>query len=487
METPPIRLKNTATKKVEEFMPLKGGHVSMYHCGPTVYQRATIGNLRPYVMADTLRRTFEQAGYKVAQVINITDAGHLTDDASDGEDKVEREAAKTGMSTHEITTLYTKLYMEDIGVMNLNTSGTRFPKATEHITEQIELIKKLEKDGYTYVTKDAVYFDTSKFDGYGKLGGIDIEGQKAGARIGENPEKKNSPDFALWKFSPKSLDASAAARQQEWESPWGVGFPGWHIECSAMSMKYLGETFDIHTGGIDHIPVHHNNEIAQSEAITHQPLARYWLHNNFITIDGQRVGKSMGNALSLDDLNEKWQISPLAYRYWLLTAHYSSQTNVTQDALKGAASAYERLCAITSIWIAKTAWYKRVGWKKVAARSAYGARIIAALRNDLDTPKAIATLWDATKDVTITDKERYAIVRLAEQLLGLPLEKRVTSSASSPATNADVPVDIADLADQRDAARMRKDWVEADRLRKLIEERGFGIADSSAGTKILKK
>jgi cysteinyl-tRNA synthetase len=252
-------------------------------------------------------------------------------------------------------------------------------------------------------------------------------------------------------------------------------------------MKYLGETFDIHTGGIDHIPVHHNNEIAQSEAVTHKPLAHYWMHNNFITIDGQRVGKSMGNALSLDDLKEKWGISSLAYRYWLLTAHYSSQTNVTQEALKGAASAYERLCAITSEWVTKTSWYKRVGWKKIAAHSAYGARMIAALRNDLDTPKAIATLWDATKDSTITFKERYACVKLAEQLLGLPLSEKIMSAGASMPIATNVPADISDLADQRDAARMRKDWVEADRLRKLIEEKGFGIADSSTGTKILKK
>lgn len=454
----------------------------MYHCGPTVYQRATIGNLRMYVFADTLRRMFEQAGYKVNQVINITDVGHLTDDASAGEDKMEREAQKVGRCATDIAQEFTDKFLEDIATLNVRTAGTRFPKATDHIAEQIILIKMLEARGFTYETKDGIYFDTSKFENYGTLGNIDIEGLKTVARVEHSEEKKNPTDFALWKKSPNTIDPHAPARQQEWPSPWGVGFPGWHIECSAMSIKYLGETFDVHTGGIDHIPVHHNNEIAQSEAATGQPFAHYWMHGNFITIDGQRIGKSIGNVLYLDTLEKNWDVSPLAYRYWLLTAHYSTQANVTENALKGAAAAYERLCALTSQWKKDAGWFKNFAWKKIAKKSAYGVRMIAAVRNDLDTPKAIATLWEMAKDSTITDSEKYSCARLAEELLGLPL----TSAPISKQQENTVPADIEELAQKRDEARAKKDWKEADRLRDLISKKGYILKDSG-GTSIVSK
>jgi cysteinyl-tRNA synthetase len=282
-----IRLYNTASRKVEDFKPIKDGEVGIYSCGPTVYHYAHIGNLRAYVFADILRRSFVSADYKVKHIINITDVGHLVGDGDGGEDKLEKGAEREGKSAWEVAKFYTDSFMEDLQSLNIDTNEYTFPRATDNIKEQIGLISALEIDGYTYKTSDGIYFDTSKFSHYGDFAHLNIEGQKSGARVEENKEKKNITDFALWKFSP-----ALEQRQMEWDSPWGKGFPGWHIECSAMSMKYLGNHFDIHTGGIDHIPVHHTNEIAQSECVTGEKYVNYWMHVNFLHDSTGKMSKS---------------------------------------------------------------------------------------------------------------------------------------------------------------------------------------------------
>jgi cysteinyl-tRNA synthetase len=294
-----IYLKNTLTGELDKFKPLKRKKVSMYHCGPTVYNKAHIGNISSYIFADILRKVFEVNGYTVKQVINITDVGHLTDDGDLGEDKVEKEARSRGLKAKDITKKYTEMFLDDLKDLNIDVSKIEFPKATEYIDKQIDLIKEIEKKGYTYKTSDGIYFDTSKFDEYGMLGNINIEGLKEGARVVVNDEKKNNTDFALWKFSDLN-----EKRQQEWDSPWGVGFPGWHLECSAMSHDILGDQFDIHTGGIDHINTHHNNEIAQSTIGYGKLPAKYWLHANHIMLNGEKISKSTGNVIYLDEVKK---------------------------------------------------------------------------------------------------------------------------------------------------------------------------------------
>lgn len=324
----PIYLYNTLTKEKTEFTPLVPQKVRMYNCGPTVYNYAHIGNLRAFVFADTLRRVFEYNGYDIKQVMNLTDVGHLVSDEDEGEDKVEKRAKEESKKVSEIVDVVTKVFFDDLKKLDAYHKDTNFPKASDYIKEQIAFIESLSEKGYTYSTSDGVYFDTSKFKDYGKLGNIDIEGLKEGVRVETNKEKLNPTDFALWKFSRPD-----EKRQQEWESPWGVGFPGWHIECSALIMKHLGKQIDVHTGGIDHIPTHHNNEIAQTESITGTPLANNWLHSAHITVEGRKISKSLGNSILLRNIIDRG-ISPLAYRYWLLTVHYASQANSHGTHLK---------------------------------------------------------------------------------------------------------------------------------------------------------
>jgi cysteinyl-tRNA synthetase len=464
-----IRLKNTATKTVEEYRDNPGhpGVVHMYHCGPTVYQRAHVGNHRAFIFADLIRRTFELAGYDVRQVINITDVGHLTDDGDAGDDKLEREAGKIGKRATDIAREITEFFLHDLAQLHIKTDGTQFPRATDHIAEQIELITSLEQKGFAYATSDGVYFDTSKFEAYGLLGGVAeaITQQREGARVAVNDEKRNPADFALWKLSPQQLDERAPARQQEWESPWGVGFPGWHIECSAMSMKYLGETLDIHTGGIDHIAVHHNDEIAQSEAHTGKEFSRYWMHVNFITIDGQKVSKSLGNTLTLDELSTRFGVSPIAYRYWVLTGHYASQMNLTEDALRGAATALKRLKAA----IANLPPHEESAQDRSDARTA----VLEIVSNDLDTPGLIAHVW---KNVTEGTGWARTYVAAADEILGLNL---LVADEILP-----TPENVLELVRQRDEARAAKDWAASDRLRTEIEGFGFTVKDGPNGTSV---
>lgn len=459
-----ILLYNTLTRKKETFEPLGEGHVSMYHCGPTVYNYAHIGNLRAYVFADTLRRMFEYEGYAIHQVINITDVGHLTSDQDSGEDKMEKGARREGKTAHEIAAFYSKAFLADTDALNI-ARAHEYPKATEHIPEQIALIKKLEASGHTYPTSDGVYFDTSTFPAYGALAELDIEGLKEGARIEKNPEKRNATDFALWKFSPKE----SGKREQEWESPWGIGFPGWHIECSAMSMKYLGETFDIHTGGIDHIPVHHTNEIAQSESATGKPFVNYWMHSGFVNVPEGRMAKSAENFIRLETLVKKG-ISPLAYRYWLLTAHYRKTITFAEEAVDGAQTALKKLYR-------NVAGYEDGG----SVNSLYQKRFAEIISDDLDTPRAIALVWELIKDDSISSADKKATVLDFDRVLGLDL-----AHAKEYTTEEPIPKEIKKLAEERESARKSGDFAKADEIRKKIADLGYEIRDTNTGTSIKK-
>jgi cysteinyl-tRNA synthetase len=509
-----IYLHNTLTGKKEQFKPIKHSTVFMYHCGPTVYNYLHIGNLRAYVLADMLRRMFEYNNYVVHQVINITDVGHLTSNndeglGDDGEDKVEKMAKSSGKTADEITSYYTNVFFSDIKQLNVETQSlkspdTIFPRATEHIAEQIELIKVLEEKGYTYNISDGVYFDTSEFKGYGKLGNIDIEGLKEGARLEtsaeKSMEKRNITDFALWKFSnpigpdgKQLIDEKAGKRFQEWESPWGVGFPGWHIECSAMSMKYLGETFDIHTGGIDHIPVHHNNEIAQSEA-AHDgiPLAHYWLHNAFVNVPNGKMSKSKDNFIRLATLIEHG-ISPLGYRYWLLSSRYSSPVEFSYEAIKASDTAYWRLVSFLADIQSnkKTSSGSETGIAQASKENGisnssekiqfYKDTFITHINDDLDTPQALSLLWTITKDTSITAVEKEQLLLEFGGVLGLALEQSIKSILEAPITDT-----VKEKIKEREVARLEKDWKKSDSIRDEIFNLGYEVKDTASGQVVRK-
>ncbi|MBI5133775.1 MAG: cysteine--tRNA ligase [Candidatus Taylorbacteria bacterium] len=464
-----IYLHNTLTGKKEEFVPLKKSlfgrpKVGMYHCGPTVYNYPHIGNLRAYVFADSLKRLMKAAGYKVAQVINITDVGHLVSDADSGEDKMEKAKKREQKSAWDIAKFYTEAFFENLSDLNVDTEGTIFPRATDFIKEQIAIVRLLEKKSLTYRTSDGIYFDTSKFPDYGKLGHIDLSGIREGERIGVNEEKRNPTDFALWKFSP-----AGEKRDMEWESPWGKGFPGWHIECSAMSMRYLGETFDIHTGGIDHIPVHHQNEIAQSEGATGKQFVRYWMHVAFMNIAGAKMAKSEGNFLTLDVLKEK-SFSPMDYRYFLLGARYSTPLSFTWEALEAARNAYRRL---------NGAVCKLPSGGKVDA--AYWDKALSGLADDLDTPKALATIWEILRDDKLSPADKKATILKIDSLLGL------AKADEAPVEEEKVPEAVSALAQEREVARRNKNWSRSDELRNEIAKLGYDVKDTSDGQRIMKR
>lgn len=461
-----IYLHNTYTGKDELFTPLQKGMVSMYNCGPTVYNYAHIGNMRSFVFADTLRRMFEWNGYSVKQIMNITDVGHLTSDGDTGEDKVEKMARTQGMTAHDITLFYTDAFMKDLEALGINPAHITFPKATEHIAEQIAMIQDLETRGFTYTISDGVYFDTSKFSDYGKLGNINLSGLEEGARIGENDEKKNLTDFALWKFSP-----TGEKRQQEWESPWGVGFPGWHIECSAMSIKYLGDEFDIHTGGIDHIPVHHNNEIAQSVCSGHR-FAHYWMHNAFLNTTGDKMAKSGDNFIKVSTLIEKG-FDPLAYRYLLLTSHYSSPMEFSFEALEGAQTALKRLRR----FIHNTEEGPSLTSEEGVALK-YRQTFTEYINTNLDTPKALALIWEVIKDPTLSHGGKKALILSFDAVLGLNLHTY---------TEIEIPLEVQELILARNTARENKDFALSDSLRTQIESFGFEVLDTPEGTRVEKR
>lgn len=482
MHKKPIYLENTLSKKKELFTPLHDGVICMYNCGPTVYDRAHIGNMRSYLLADIIRRTFEYNGYEVKQVINITDVGHLTGDntgdADTGEDRMEKAALKSGESAQEIAKKYTTLFFSDIERMNLNTTDTEFPKATTYINEQIAMIATLIDIGYAYKIKDGIYFNTSMFKDYGKLGDINAQELEEGARIERNPEKHNPADFALWKFSNPE-----EGRQQEWKSPWGTGFPGWHIECSAMSRALLGKQLDIHTGGIDHIPIHHNNEIAQSEAISKKKFVNYWLHNAFINVEGRRMGKSIGNLINLDQVVDRG-FSPISYRYWLLTAHYRTPTNFTWEALAGSHTALKKLHRY---------FVDELNVPTASINETYQERFQTYINDDLDTPKALALLWELVKDESIPAGDKRATLLNLDTVLGLGLNEsddsmiKLLRGGGQKLTVSDIPPEIQKMVQQREEARTNKDFTEADALRQQIREEGYEIEDADNGPSLSKK
>lgn len=461
---------------------MRPGNVTLYSCGPTVYSQAHIGNLRAYVFSDLLARILEDQGQRVRRVINITDVGHLVSDSDEGEDKMEKSARESGESASDIAEKYTKIFIDDIQKLNIDTKDILFPYATHYIPEQIALIKVLEQKGYTYRTHDGLYFDTSKFHGYGKLGGIPASLIKEGdvaslddrinlakhGRIAQNEEKRNPADFALWKFSP----AGMVRRQQEWQSPWGMGFPGWHIECSAMSKALLGEQIDIHTGGMDHIPIHHNNEIAQSEGASNKQFVRYWMHSAFLTMNSERIGKSLGNAVYLSEIIERGY-SPLALRYLFLQAHYRSPLSFTWDSLTASNEALQRL------------WKETQDLKKAAKGlsvwSPLADRMVTLLRDDLGTPQALALLWEVVRDEDLPPKQAWGVVEAAEKILGLEL--------IDPPSRAleDIPEGMQKLLESREQARIARDFAEADRIRIHIENSGYAVEDGPSGPVLTKK
>lgn len=464
-----IYLHNTYSGIDELFKPIHPGVVSMYNCGPTVYNYAHIGNMRSFVFADLLRRMFEWNGYTVKQIMNITDVGHLVGDGDAGEDKVEKMARAAGKTAAEVTLFYTNAFMEDLVDLGINPAHITFPKATEHIPEQIVMIQDLEDKGFTYTTSDGVYFDTSKFPDYGKLGHINLAGLEDGARIGENSEKRNITDFALWKFSPVP-GSGETRRQQEWESPWGVGFPGWHIECSAMSIKYLGDEFDIHTGGIDHIPVHHNNEIAQAVCSGHT-FAHYWMHNAFLNTSGDKMAKSGENFIRIPTLIEKG-FDPLAYRYLLLTSHYSSPMEFSFEALEGAQTALKRLRRTLHDF------NETAPTSNEHTLAQYRQTFTEYINKDLDTPKALALVWEVLKDTQLCEADKKSLILSFDTVLGLNLHIH---------KEAEIPLEVQALILERNAARENKDFALSDTLRAQIEAHGFEVLDTVEGTKVEKR
>ncbi len=460
-------LYNTLSRKNEEFKPLKEGEAGVYACGPTVYHYAHIGNMRTYISEDFLRRTLEYLGYRVKHVMNITDVGHLTSDADEGDDKMELSSIREGKSAYEIADFYTKAFFRHFDSLNCLRPSISC-KATDHIKEMIEMVLKLESRGYTYRASDGIYYDTSKFADYGALvGKAHIEGLKAGARVEMSREKRNPSDFSLWKFSPAD-----AKRQMEWDSPWGKGFPGWHIECSAMSMKYLGETFDIHCGGVDHIPVHHTNEIAQAEGATGKKFVNYWVHMEFLVLkDSAKMSKSANNFLTLDSITEKGY-SPLVYRYFCSQAHYRKQLEFSFEAIESASRGLKNLKAS-----AMAVKEKAGGIKKENPNSAYLAAFKEAISDDLNIPKASSILWETLKDSAVEAPEKLWLAEEFEKVLGFGIFNE---------EKQEIPQEVLSLSNERAAAKKNRDFKKADELREKIKALGWLIEDTPAGPKLKK-
>lgn len=465
-----LKLYNTLMRQKEVFEPIHPGKVGLYVCGPTVYWYAHVGNLRSYLFSDVLRRVLELNGYEVREIMNITDVGHLVGDGDEGEDKLEAGAKREGKTAWEIAEFYTKTFLQDSDRLNL-LPATKYTKATDHIQEQIDMVKALEENGFTYQTSDGIYFDTSKLESYGRLGGQAAEEKEAGSRV-EMGEKKHATDFALWKLSvrkdthPEPVEGSSQKRQMEWESPWGVGFPGWHIECSAMSTKYLGETFDIHTGGVDHIAVHHENELAQTEGAFGTLQANYWLHGEFLTVDGGRMGKSLGNLYTIDQLEEKG-FEPLIYRYFVLGAHYRSKLNFTFEALEAAKNAFTRLRTTVRSWSVDN----------VQVDEGYQQAFFEALNDDLNTAQALALVWKLVDDESLETSVKAQTLLWMDRVLGLRLEGYIGKPL-------EIPSEIQKLITARDKAREEKDWEASDQLRDEIQSHGFEVMDTEDGTKV---
>lgn len=456
-----LKLFNTLSLKKEVFSPIRKGEVRMYNCGPTVYNYAHIGNLRAYVFVDLLKRVLILNGYEVKQVMNITDVGQLTSDSDEGEDKMKKAILREGKpmtveSMQEIALFYEKAFIEDLKSLNISLPDV-MPRASENIDADILLIKKLENKGFIYKTSDGIYFETSKFADYGKLGGFLNDEKKDGARVAINPEKKSQTDFCLWKFN-KDLG---------WQSPWGKGFPGWHIECSGMSEKYLGVPFDIHTGGVDHIGTHHNNEIAQSESAFETQMARFWIHNEHLNLSGSKMAKSGEGFITLKTLKEK-NFSPVVYRYYLLGAHYRTQMDFSFDALTGSANTLNRLVDFLSS-------VENVGKVDIS----YLEKFKEVMNDDLNSSQALSLLWELVKDDSVIKENKKATIFEFDKTLGLGLDRMVLENQSF-----DISSDVLDLLTKRAHARSQKDWKKSDEIRDEIKNLGFEVRDEDGEQKL---
>ena len=455
-----IYFYNTLTKKKELFVPIEKGKVRMYSCGPTVYKNATIGNMRTNLFQDTLRRVSRYNGYELKHAMNITDVGHLVSDGDEGEDKMLKSAREEHKTPLQIAEYYTKLFFNDLERLNIETPEI-VCKATDHIKEMLELVQKIMERGYAYETSTAIYFDVSKLDEYGILSGVNLREQKAGARVEVDPEKRNPYDFALWIKAPEN-------HLMKWDSPWGPSYPGWHIECSAMSTKYLGEVFDIHTGGIDLIPTHHENEIAQSKGACGKIPAHYWMHGEYLLINGGKMSKSLGNVYLLDDIINRGY-DPLVYRLFNFSCHYRGKLNFTWEGIESASVALDRL---------------RDGYQKHFAGNAKVSdeiindmenRFHQAINDDLNMPLAMSVVWEAVKYADKSPK----IAKLLEKfdtVLGIKITEKKEQEA--------IPEEILELVEQRKKAREEKNWAESDRLRDLISEKGYAVKDTKEGMEV---
>ena len=461
-----LRLYDTMTRKKQIFAPLEPPLARVYSCGPTVYARQHLGNLRTYVFADLLNRSLRFFGFDVRHVINITDVGHLVSDADTGDDKMEKAAREQKQSAWEIAAHWTRVFQADLAKLHCRPPDV-WCKATDHIAEHIAMIGVLEAKGFTYRSADGIYFDVSKDPHYGELARLDLEAQAASARMERASDKRNAADFALWKLA----DPNAPRRQMEWDSPWGRGFPGWHIECSAMSVKHLGPRFDIHTGGSDHIPVHHTNEIAQTEsALDVRPWVRIWMHGGWLMFDGSKISKSTGGSvLNLDELVAQG-FDPLAFRYFLLGGHYRQQLSYSDDAIKGAQTAYRRLLRHTEELSSDPTSFGS------AEADALRARFRTAIGDDLNTPRALAVIWEAVRSEKIGSREKYALLFEGDAVLALGLAEARVAVVESDA-------DLDALVRERDEARAAKNWKRADEIRNLFKERGILIEDSPQGSR----
>lgn len=469
-----LKLHNTLGKEVEEFAPRNPKLVTLYCCGPTVYDFAHIGNFRTYTMTDLLVRTLKYLGFPVKYVSNITDVGHLVSDSDSGEDKMEKGAKREGKTAWDIAKFYTEAFLGDSKKLNLLDPDVR-PKPTEHIKEQIDMVAILLKKGFAYTINDGIYYDTSKFPTYGALTGQTLSELKEGARVEPNPQKKNPTDFALWKFSPKDKK-----RDMEWESPWGMGFPGWHIECSAMSRKHLGDQIDIHTGGADLIPIHNTNEIAQSEAATGKsPFVKYWVHGQFMMVDGEKMSKSKGNFYRLADILAKGY-DPLDLRYFYLTSHYRAYLNFTWKGLESAQKARTELVSqMKQFASTDTAEGSGVVGREEADTSLRD-KFQLALENDLNIPQALAVVWETVRSDKLPPKDKYNLLIQFDLVLGLGLDAIDTSVDV-------IPKDILDLVEKRETFRKEKNFVQSDAMRKQIEDKGYELEDTPTGYRVKKK
>ncbi len=460
-----ISLYNTLGREKQDFIPLTGNEVRMYSCGPTVYNYAHIGNFRTYIFMDNLRRMLKYNGYTLNHVMNITDVGHLESDADEGEDKMVKAAKRENKDPYAIADFYTKAFFEDIHSLNIEVPET-IAKATGHIAEMQSMVEEILANGYAYETSRGIYFDISKLDQYPVLSNRKIDEQIAGARVDVDPEKRNPYDFAIWiKAEPNHI--------MKWESPWGLSYPGWHLECSAMSRKYLGDQFDIHTGGIDHIPTHHENEIAQSKGATGKIPAKFWMHSEFLQIDGGKMSKSLGNTYTLAQLKEKG-IEPLAFKLFCYAANYRTKLNFT---FEGALAAQKSLNRLREGYLKQKQGNAKVEKEEIEA---YQAKFLEAINDDLNIPQAMGIVWEIIRK-TEKSQEYAKLLEQFDTVLGLDL---VHSQEYLAKVTDDIDDEIRELVQKRDQARVEKNWALSDEIREELQAKGYLVKDTKDGTKI---